>query len=265
MKIMILDNIKNRIGNFGGDIGISYIDLKSGQSSSTGNCDVFLASGSVKIMTLVEAFKRIEEGTLNKDDKYTLKETDYLNKGRVGVKTFGALEHIHQGIELTIEDLYKFSITVSDNIAFNILLKMFGTEEINKTIKMLGYSKTKVHRAIYDSDKMNKGIENLVSVQEMASLFYRMYKGQVISRNASKNMLDILKDHQKDSIIPYYFDESLQVAHQTGYDDELIMDMGIVYSENPFVLCMAASDSNTRNAESIMRDITLMCYRNSNR
>ena len=76
-------------------------------------------------------------------------------------------------------------------------------------------------------------------------------------------MLDILLHHQKTSILPYYFSESMEIAHQSGYDEREIMDMGIVYAEHPFILCMASSTDNIRNAESIMRDITLMCYQNS--
>lgn len=261
---MILDNIKDRISGFGGKIGIMYIDIQSGRTYQAGNCDVFLASGSVKVFTLVEAFRRMEEGLINKDDKYILKKEDYINDGKVGMKSFGALEYIHPGAELTIEDLYKFSTSISDNIAFNILLKMFGIREINKTLDMMGFTKSRINRAIMDLEKMNKSIENYVSVEEMAVLFYRMYKGQVISKKASREMIEILKGHQKDSILRYYFGEDIQIAHQTGYDENLIMDMGIVFSENPFVLVMAAEDVNTRNAESIMRDISLMCYRNSN-
>ncbi len=260
---MILDNIKDRIDNFQGKIGIHYIDLNSGESCYAGNCDVFYASGSVKIITLLEAFKWIEADKVRKDSKYVLKKSDYIGNKEKKIKTFGALEYLHEGTELTLEDLYRLSTSVSDNIAFNILFRMFGGEEINKTLDMLGFSKTRLHRAILDREKIDKGIENYVSIKEMASLFYRMYKGQIVSNRASFEMLEILKEHQQNSIIPYYFDEELRIAHQTGIDDNLLMDMGIIYSKNPFVLCMAAEDSNTRNAESIMRDITLLCYRNS--
>jgi len=261
---VILDNIKDRIVNFRGKIGIYYIDLNSGESCYAGNCDVFLASGSVKIITLLEAFKWIEVDKAKKDSKYILKRSDYIGNKEKKIKTFGALEYLHEGTELTLEDLYSLSISVSDNIAFNILFRMFGEEEINKTLDMLGFPKTRLHRAIYDRKKIDDGIENYVSIKEMASLFYRMYKGQIISNRASCEMLEILREHQQNSIIPYYFDEELPIAHQTGIDDNLIMDMGIIYSKNPFILCMAAKDSNTRNAESIMRDITLLCYKNSN-
>lgn len=261
---MIEDNIKNRIGDFYGNIGVSYIDLATERGISAGNCDVFPASGSIKVLALIEAFRRLEIGEVSKDTIYKLRKSDCINHGRGNQKTFGALEYLHEGTELTVEDLCKLCIAVSDNSAFNILFRMFGADSINRTAGMYGCRSTKVNRAIYDYAAMEKGVENYVSVKEMANLFFSMYKGKVISRRASREMLEILKSHQKDDIIRYYFDESLPIAHQTGYDDGLIMDMGIICSEKPFVLAMAATGSNTRNAESIMRDITLMCYRNSN-
>ncbi len=262
---MILDNIRDRIGNFRGKIGIYYIDLNSGESCSAGNCDVFLASGTVKIVTLLAAYKEMEEGKLQKDSRYVLKQSDYIGGQKVNEKSFGALEYLHEGTELTVEDLYRLSIAVSDNVAFNILYRMLGEETINQTLDALGFTKTRLHRGIYDRQQQNRRIENFVSVEEMANLFYRMDKGQVISGQASREMLELFKQHQQNSIMPYYFDEDLEIAHQTGLDNMLILDMGIVYGANPFVLSMAAEDANTRNAESMMRDITLMCYRNSNR
>jgi len=258
---MILDKMKDRIGNFDGSIGICYIDLKTGESCSAGNCDVFPASGMVKMLILVEVFRRLEEGRLKKTDTYVLKEQDYP---KTSERTVGALEHIHVGTELTMEDLYKLNIIVSDNMAFNILLKLFTIEEVNRTLQEYGFKKTCINRPIYDMDKIAKGIQNYVSVQEMATLLLRMYKGQVISGRACSEMLDILSNHQKGSILPYYFEENHRIAHQSSTDERDILDMGIVYGENPFILCMASSGENTRNAESIMRDITLMCYHNSN-
>lgn len=261
---MILDSIKDRIGNFGGRIGICYVDICGGKSYIAGNCDVFAASGSVKLFTLIEAFRRIEDGSIGRNDRYRLKESDYLHSDELNQKTFGALEYLHAGAELTVDDLLKLSIAVSDNIAFNILLKLLGADAVNRTLDMLGLEKCRVRRGILEREKMNRGIENTVSVEEVGMLLHRMYKGQIISRSASAEMLSILTSHQRNGIIPYYFDERLKVAHQTGYDDTLIMDMGVVYSQNPFVLSMAADDSNTRNAESMMRDITWMCCKNSN-
>lgn len=212
------------------------------------------------MLILIEAFKRVEEGIIRKDDKYILKKEDYPV---VSEKSYSALEHIHQGTELTMEDLYKLNIIVSDNMAFNILLKLFTKEAVNQTLRDYGLQRTRVNRAINDQNEMGKGVQNYVSVQEMASLLFRMQKGQLVSGNASREMLQILRNHQKVSVLTYNFPENMEIAHQSGYDENEILDTGIVYCEHPFILCMASSAENTRNAESIMRDITLMCYQNS--
>ncbi len=260
---MISDIIKDRIGHFDGDIGIQYIDLKTNVSCGGGNCDVFPASGVVKLLVLIEVFRQMEEGLIKSSDKYVLKAEDYPKALEEGEKSYGALEHLHVGTELTIEDLYRLMVTVSDNIAFNILLKIVSMENVNNTMAQFGFKYTRINRALFDTDSANKGVENWISVREIASLFYRMEKGQIVSNKASREMLELLEKHQRTSVMPYYFKESLTIAHQSGYDDTLILDVGIVYGENPFVLCMASSAEDTRNAESIMRDVTLMCYNNS--
>lgn len=254
---MIFNKIKDRIDNYDGSIGICYIDLQTGNNCSVGNCDVFPASGMVKLLVLIEAFRRIEEGTLKRTDRYILKEEDYPKSRE---KTYGALEYLHVGTEVTVEDLYKLNAITSDNMAFNILLKLFGQEEVNHTIQKYGCRKTRINRALLDDKESARGVKNYVSVQEIANLLLRMENGQIISRNASREILSILCNHQKVRILPYYFGENMEIAHHSGFDEREIMDMGIVYCENPFILCMAASADNTRDAESIMRDITWMCY-----
>ena len=171
---MILDKIKDRIGNYDGSIGICYIDLGTGESCSAGNCDVFPASGLVKLLILIEAFKRMEEGTLKKTDKYILTEADYPNTSE---KSYGALEFLHVGTELTIEDLYKLNVTVSDNMAFNVLLKMFTMEEVNRTMEKYGCRKTRIHRALLDDEETARGVKNYVSVQESPTCFSVCRKG----------------------------------------------------------------------------------------
>jgi beta-lactamase class A len=258
---MILDKIKDRIGNFEGHIGICYMDLTTGENCNVGNCDVFPAEGMVKLLVLIEIFRRLEEGRMKKTDTYVLKKEDYP---RTSERSVGALEHMHEGAILTMEDLYKLNCIVSDNMAFNILLKLVSKEAVNRTLQEYGFRKSVINRPIYDMEKIAQGIQNYISVQEMAALFFRMYKGQVISNHASSEILDILCYHQKGNILPYYFREKHKIAHQSSVDEQNIMDMGIVYGSHPFILCMASSAANTRNAESIMRDITLMCYKNSN-
>lgn len=258
---MITDSLKDRIGDFTGQIGICYIDLKSGESLNAGNCDLFPASGMVRIPALVETFRQIKTGKISPEQSYTIRKSDYLNTSE---RSFGIMQFLHPGLSLTIEDLYRIMIIGSDNMAFNIILNLIGQREVNKCMQELGFSKTRINRCIYDMKKIHDGVENYVSIEEMALLLYRMYRGQVVSNEASEEMLELLSYHQRTDIIPFYFSENMKISHICASDDNLLLDMGVVYGENPYVLCMAACTYETPNAESIMRDITLMCHQNSN-
>ena len=97
----------------------------------------------------------------------------------------------------------------------------------------------------------------------MAALFHRIYKGQLISEEVSENLLSLLKQHQRTSMIPYIFKETVPIAHITGFDEDIIIDGGIVLTEKPFILVMAAQDTDIRKAQTIMRDITQICHLNT--
>lgn len=261
---MILNKINDRIGTLTGNIGIYYMDLTTGANCFAGNCDVFPSSGMAKLCVLLEVFRLMEAGTLKKDDTYVLmKEDGLLLRENEQEPTYGALHFLHPGLELTIEDLYSLMVTVSDNIALNILLKKVGMERINKTMEEWGFSHIAVNRAFFDYGKMEQGVENYHSVQEMGEIFRRLYMGQLISGKADGEILRLLKYHQRTNVLPYYFRENQPIAHQTGFDEGKIHDMGIVYTEHPFILCMSADEVDTRKAESVMRDVAQICCRHS--
>jgi len=261
---MILDKIYDRIGNLSGLIGVYYYDLTTSSSCFAGNCDIFPSSGISKIVVLLEVFKQINEGKLNKDDIYIISEECYLalSQGRRD-PSYGAIQFLHPNIELSLKDLYSLMITVSDNIAFNKLLKIVGMENANVSMRALGLQNTAINREFFDYSKIKSNIDNYHSVKEMGEIFKRIYMGQMISKKVSEEIIDLLTYHQRTHIIPYYFKENEIIAHQTGFDEGIIHDMGIVLTEHPFILCMSAAQVDTRKTESVMRDITLICYQNS--
>ncbi|MCI6011374.1 MAG: class A beta-lactamase-related serine hydrolase [Firmicutes bacterium] len=254
---MIMTAMTDRLANVEGKIGVAYIDLSTGQRLFCGNTKVFPASGMVMLMALTECFRAMEEGRIRKDQTYRLD----LNSVKIETRaSFGVLNHLHDGIELTVEDLYTLMITVSDNLAFNILTDLLGMDRINETFRSLGYSNMRINRKIYDLEKMAMGVENTVSVEEIASIFERIYRGQLVSRSASRSMLELLELHQQHNILPHPFSETMRIAHQTGVDEDVLLDAGIVSAQNPFVLSLAASDMDMGMAETVLRDITQICY-----
>ncbi|QIB70633.1 serine hydrolase [Aminipila butyrica] len=234
------------------------MNLLSEESCVVGNSDVFVSAGIAKLPIIVEAFRQIDAGILKKNNSYYLKETDK-------VPSLGALNNLHESIELTIEDLYKLMIIVSDNTATNILIEILGIHNINHTMAAMGFDKTRIERKFFDKKKAAEGFENKFSLVEMGELLRRLYHLQVISSEFSQEIINILKEQQRNNIIPYYFEEEMPIAHLQGADFKILHNIGIVFSENPFIICMGSNDVNTRKLESIMRDIALMCYNHANK
>ncbi len=255
---MILKQIRDRIVNLQGEIGIYYRDIRSGEFCIEGNSDKFIAAGISKLYVLIEVFRQLENGKIRKNDIYKLKKNDKA-------PSLGAVMHLHEGTELTIEDLYKLMISISDNTAFNILVDILGIDNINKGLNEMGFYESKLNRKFFDYKAMREGIENYCSVQEMGEIFLRLYNRQLISNNSSNEIIEILELQQRSYIIPYYFGTNVKIAHQLGEDEGIIHDAGIVYSSNPFILCMSANNVDVKKAESSMRDVALICYKNSNR
>lgn len=253
---MIQKMIAERIEFLEGNIGIFYKDLTSGFTCQVGNTSTFKAAGIAKLLLLVEVLRQINSGELSADEVYHLKETDKA-------PSIGAINSLHSGIPLLIKDLYQLMITVSDNTAFNVLVKRVGIKAINDTLKNLGYSVSRVRRLFFDLEASQAGIENTIDISEIADLLERMHQGQLIHREVSQNLRFLLAQHQRDYILPYHFTEMVEIAHQMGEDDAIRHDCGIVYAKRPFILCMCSENIVSRDIEGAMRDIALMCLKYS--
>lgn len=255
---MITKTIADRLAGLDGKIGISYIDLTQEKEMFFGNSRVFQGSGAIMLMALVECFKQIEEGKIRETDMYRIRKETCMKDDD---PSYGVLRFLHDGVELSVADLCNLMSTVSDNMAFNKLVDILGRENIQKTFSALGYQDMKLNRKIDDEAAMQKGVQNYISIPEMASIFYKIYRGQLISEQTSSRMLSLMKQHQRTSMIPYIFKESVSIAHVTGFDEDIIIDGGIIFTEDPFILVMAISDMDIRKAENLMRDITQICCR----
>ena len=255
---MMMNAIQDRIAGLEGNIGISFTNLQNGQRFFCGNCDIFPASGTVKLMTLIACFRAFEEHKLERNSIHILNKRDIMLPP--DEPCYGILQFLEEGLKLTLIDLCRLMIVIADNQACNILIDRLGVTYINQTFCELGYPQMRVNRKVFDYNKIQKGKDNTISIKEMATILERMYKGQIVSPAASAEMLQLMEQHQRTSILPYLFKENARIAHQTGFDMNAIIDGGILYFEKPFVLVMAASQTDTRKAQAVMRDITQICY-----
>ncbi|MBU5438580.1 class A beta-lactamase-related serine hydrolase [Tissierella sp. MSJ-40] len=239
-----------------GEIGFYYKDLKTGKEIKYKEDEPLIAASIIKIPILIEILRQIEEGRLKKDQKVKVQREDKM-------PSCGALTYMHNGLEVTIEDLYTLMIIHSDNTATNMLIKISGMENINNTMKNLGLKKSKLNRLLFDSEEQKKGKENYITSFEMGILLEKMNSYRLISENISKEIDRVLKLQRLNHKIPYLIPNNIEIGHKTGEDSGITHDVGVVYSKNPFIFCFTSNKTNVIQAETILREMALICYENS--
>ncbi len=214
-----------------------------------------MAASVIKIPVLIETFRQIQAGMLKKDQLYVLEEGDKL-------PSCGCLNRMHAGLNLTVQDLYNLMIILSDNTAANILIRLLGgTEEINGSLAKMGYQTCRVNRLLFDPEASDKGIENYVSGREIGDMLEKMYRGKMIDRKSSEEMLEIMKSQRLKNKIPFYFQGCVPIAHKTGEDDGITHDVGIIFGSQPFILCCMSNETDCTRFNRFIQKLAWSLYR----
>jgi len=245
----VKENIVEQMKSFSGKIGFYYKNLVTGDTLRFQDDMLLQAASVIKIPILIEAFSRLELGEINKTDTFTINKEDKL-------PSCGALNYMHDGLKVTLEDLYTLMIILSDNTATNLLIKHLGIEQINRTLHKLGLKQTKINRLLFDSEQSALGVQNYISAGEIGDLLEKMYLGELISPEASAEMLCILKNQRLNGKVPFFVPGKIEIAHKTGEDDGITHDVALVYAPQPFIVCFCGNEVEVPTFERMMQNIT---------
>jgi len=125
--------IKGIVEGGGGVYGIAAKDLSSGATYELRADEVFSTASVIKVLIMIELFRRVAEGSLNMDERLELVESE-----RVGGA--GLLWEFASGLQPTLHDLCVAMIVISDNMATNMLIKRMGLAQINEGIRAWAWS-----------------------------------------------------------------------------------------------------------------------------
>ena len=197
----------------------------------------------IKIPLMAEVFRQIEAGKFALSDRVTLKESDK----RPGT---GVIRSLDAGASLTIKDLITLMIIVSDNSATDMLFeKVGGVEPVNKLMQSYGLTTIK---ATAPSDVWFKALRaepdlwkfhtegktpyGLSSSRDMGRLLEKIHKGEAVSKQASEQMLQIMRGQVYSSRLPKYV-TGFRVPHKTGdFLPYIGNDVGILESANRHIV-----------------------------
>lgn len=237
-----------------GRVGLYYRDLRTGEQYGIREEEPFTAASIIKLPIMAELYRQFAGGQLSPDHLCEIRRLDK-------VPSCGAVSYIHDGALLTLQDLCNLMIVISDNSAANMLAGRVGLPNINRFMDELGLRRTRMERLLYDSDGARKGRRNTFCPCDIGRLFALLWQGKVVSADASRRMLDILKLQQIDYKMGGMLPETVPVAHKTGEDTGITHDAGIVYAARPFVLCVASEDTDTVETRQFISRTTYAVYK----
>ena len=141
------------------------------------------------------------------------------------------------GMKERIGTLVFHMITVSSNLAANLLIQKVGAKNVQKTMDMLGAADVRVLRCVEDTKAYEAGKNNTVTAKSLALLYVKLARKEILSRKASEAMLGILLKQRFADMIPAKLPRGVNVAHKTGSSPGVQHDSGIVYLARRTEVC----------------------------
>ncbi len=236
-----------------GHLGFYYKNLVTGLEYGIREQEIYGAASVIKFPLFLHILTECERGNMSLDDKIVTLDSDK-------VPSCGALNMFTGSIETDIRTMCRLMICLSDNTATNRLIRLCGFEDIERGFAEMGLAKTRIRRKLFDRSAAAQGKQNSISPRELGLLLERLYRGEFVSREVSDYAVEVLAEQQIGHKLAGKLGENVRIAHKTGEDDNLSNDIGIVYAENPFVICFTGHDTDVYPWEDLMRRSTYDLY-----
>ena len=245
-ELEILQSIVREAEMLPGHLGFYYKNLATGFSFGLREEEAFLAASVIKFPLYLHILAEAEKGNLSMTEKLHISESDKM-------PGCGALKLMAGEPDVDIASLCRLMITISDNTATNVLIRRCGTEAVNAGFREMGLEKTVLRRYLFDSEASARGLENTISPKEMGGLLEGLYRRNYVNPTVSQAAMDTLLGQQVCHKLEGKLCGAVDVAHKTGEDENLSNDVGIVFAEEPFILCFAGHDTEVYPWEDLIR------------
>jgi beta-lactamase class A len=131
------------------------------------------------------------------------------------------------GKSLPVSTLVEEMITISSNLATNLLLERVGAKQAMKTLRRLKLRGIKVLRGVQDIKAFDRGLSNEVTARGMTRLYAQLARGKLISTKASQQMIAVLLRQRLHAKLPPLLPRSIKLAHKGGTISTVSHDGGI--------------------------------------
>lgn len=232
------ESILTQIDSIQGNVAVAYVNLSDPSDTLFINSEEeFHAASTMKVPVMIELFKQQAEGKLNLNDSILLvNEFKSIVDGSSYSMDIGDdsddVIYSKIGTTVALTDLMYSMITVSSNLATNVLIELVDAKKVTATMRDLGAEKIEVLRGVEDQKAYDLGLSNSTTAKDLMIIMKAIAENKAGTEQDCEEMIRILKDQQFNDIIPFYLPKEVSVAHKTGSITGVHHDAGIIYLPN---------------------------------
>lgn len=213
-----IDNLRNEINEI-----ISSKNLTAGISiRGIENKDTLSINGNLS-MPMMSVFKfHIALAVLNEVDKGNLKlnQKIFIKKEELLPNTWSPIrEEFPEGnMELTLDELLRYTVSHSDNNGCDILLRMIGgTETVQKFINAQGVKDFTIQVNEEEMSTWENLYLNTTTPLATTELLEKFYKGKILKKATTKYLYQIMVETSRGlTWMKAGLPEGTELAHRTG-------------------------------------------------
>ncbi len=213
--------IQESIRKSGADVSVAFRTLDGGAEWLFRADEPFHAASTMKVPVLIELFHQRRQGKLKLDDALEVKnEFRSLVDGSIyrldpsddsETDLYKAV-----GQTRTVAQLCELMITVSSNLATNLLIEKLGVDNIRGTVHSLRADGMNVVRGVEDRKAFEQGLNNTTTARGLLQLLDAIARGKAVDQKSSRQMIEILERQSFNDGIPAGLPAGTRVAHTTG-------------------------------------------------
>ncbi len=216
----ILSAIEQAAAGFNGRFALSALNLQTNEAIRLRADDVYPTASVIKLPVLLTLMQQVEDGQYSLDAPLMLRRADKIGGS-------GVLQHLSPGLTMPIRDWAFLMMSISDNLATNVLIDHVGLEAVNEWLRKNNYDDVLLQRKI-NFDEIARDQRNLgtASPESLTRMITAVFRREHVSPAACDKMLRLMDGVGSDRVgrylpfSPYGSDEpeeqKLHLAGKTG-------------------------------------------------
>lgn len=231
-------SLSNYIKSKGYKVSVGYYNLSTGYKYTYNSTKVYYGASLIKTLDALYLYEKASKGQLNLNTKIT-----YQQKHKRGYSL--GMQKYKVGDQISLKELIKYDITVSDNTAHAMLIDYIGFNNLKNYGNSLGGRYTLV-----GGDNFGQ-----TTVDDQIAYMKKMYNFTNNSSNGRE-----LRNYFINNYYNYIsFSGMPSFAHKYGYHGIVFHDAGIVLDSKPYIIVILSNGTYV-NRKDIFQDISKKVY-----